>query len=43
LERAVELALNTKRTADLAEAGTETVSTAGMGDAVVAALHRLTT
>jgi 3-isopropylmalate dehydrogenase len=42
LDRAIELALADKRTADLAEAGKETVSTAGMGDAVLAALHRLT-
>ena len=42
LEQAVELALNTKRTADLAEAGKETVSTVGVGDAVLAALHQLT-
>jgi len=42
LDQAVERALASKRTADLAEAGKETVSTAGMGDAVLAALHQLT-
>src|SRR5215467_5496823 len=42
LDRAVELALTKARTADLAEAGKDTVSTAGMGDAVLAALHQLT-
>src|SRR5215510_8507237 len=42
LERAVELALTRARTADLAETGKDTVSTAGMGDAVLAALHQLT-
>jgi hypothetical protein len=31
-----------KRTADIAEAGAEIVSTAGMGDAVLQQLHRLT-
>jgi 3-isopropylmalate dehydrogenase len=42
LDRAIDLALTEKRTADLTEAGKETVSTSGMGDAVLAALHRLT-
>ena len=42
LDRAIDLALTEKRTADLAENGKETVSTVGMGDAVLAALHRLT-
>jgi 3-isopropylmalate dehydrogenase len=42
LDQAVELALASKRTADLTEAGKETVSTAAMGDAVLAALHQLT-
>jgi 3-isopropylmalate dehydrogenase len=42
LDRAIDLALTEKRTADLAEDGKETVSTVGMGDAVLAALHRLT-
>ena len=38
LERAVELALSEKRTLDLAETGKQTVSTTGMGDAVISAL-----
>jgi 3-isopropylmalate dehydrogenase len=42
LERAVELALSEKRTLDLAETGKQTVSTTGMGDAVLSALDRLT-
>jgi 3-isopropylmalate dehydrogenase len=42
LDQAIELALAKKRTADLAEDGTDTVSTSGMGDAVLAALHQLT-
>ncbi len=43
LEQAVNAALaGGKRTADLAEPGTEIVSTTGMGDAVLAALHALT-
>jgi 3-isopropylmalate dehydrogenase len=42
LDQAVELALASKRTADLAQAGKATVSTAAMGDAVLAALHQLT-
>ena len=42
LDRAIDLALTEKRTADLAEDGKEMVSTVGMGDAVLAALHRLT-
>jgi 3-isopropylmalate dehydrogenase len=42
LDRAIDLALTEKRTADLTEAGKDTVSTTGMGDAVLAALHRLT-
>jgi len=37
LDRAIDLALTEKRTADLAEDGKETVSTVGMGDAVPAA------
>jgi 3-isopropylmalate dehydrogenase len=43
LERAIELALADKRTADLAAPGKDTVSTTGMGDAVLAALDRLAT
>ncbi len=43
LEQAVELALTNKRTADLAAPGKDTVSTTGMGDAVLAALDRLAT
>jgi 3-isopropylmalate dehydrogenase len=42
LEQAVELAVSEKRTADLAEAGMPTVSTTGMGDAVLTALERMT-
>jgi 3-isopropylmalate dehydrogenase len=42
LERAVGMAVETKRTADIMQAGFERVSTAGMGDAVLAALVRLT-
>jgi 3-isopropylmalate dehydrogenase len=42
LEHAVSTAVDTKRTADIMQAGFERVSTAGMGDAVLAALTRLT-
>ena len=43
LEQAVAGALAArKRTADIAEPGAETVSTAGMGDAVLEQLHQLT-
>jgi 3-isopropylmalate dehydrogenase len=43
IEQAVAAALaQRKRTADIAEAGAEIVSTAGMGDAVLEQLHRLT-
>jgi 3-isopropylmalate dehydrogenase len=42
LDRAIELALAKTRTADLAEDGKDVVSTSGMGDAVLAALHQLT-
>jgi 3-isopropylmalate dehydrogenase len=43
LEAAVAGALAaSKRTADIAEPGTETVSTSGMGDAILDQLHRLT-
>jgi len=43
LEQAVSEALaNRKRTADIVEPGCETVSTSGMGDAVLEQLHRLT-
>ena len=41
LEQAIELALAAKRTPDLAVPGKDTVSTSGMGDAVLAALDRL--
>jgi 3-isopropylmalate dehydrogenase len=41
LEQAIELALAAKSTPDLAVPGKETVSTSGMGDAVLAALDRL--
>jgi 3-isopropylmalate dehydrogenase len=43
LEQAIELALADKRTPDIAQPGVQTVSTAGMGDAVIAALDRLAT
>ena len=41
LDSAVRDALRKARTADIAEAGVERVSTAGMGDAVIASLNRL--
>src|SRR5258705_9425200 len=42
LDRAIELALADKRTADLAEDGKDVVPTSAMGDAVLAGLHQLT-
>ena len=42
LEQAVGAAVEAKRTADIMQSGFEQVSTAGMGDAVLAALTRLT-
>src|SRR3546814_20979718 len=41
LQAAVAEALTTARTADIAHSGVATVSTVGMGDAVLAALDRL--
>jgi 3-isopropylmalate dehydrogenase len=42
IERAIDAALvGGKRTADIAEPGTEIVSTTGMGDAVLGELHRI--